>query len=1294
MPNRRQYTVGWVCALNTELTASKAFLTEEHKEPVKRKQNDANTYILGSIGEHNVVMACLPNGEYGANSAAAVIADLVRSFPEVRSVLMVGIAGGAPSATNDIRLGDVVVATPGPGHGGVVQYDFGKSIQDQRFVVTGRVSPPPRILSAAIRSLKVEHESDGNNLGVLVKEALERCPQLKRNYAQPDPSEDVLYKTDYVHQSLSERSDQACIQQIPRRQRHDEDAFAVHYGLVVSGNSLMEDAMLRDKYSSEKDVLCFEVEAFGMMNVTECAVIRGICDYSDTHKKEKWQAFAAMNAAAYASSLLRKLDPEKVQREKKLGATNNNIHTGVDEAGHLPSSQIHAGIEDWLAAPGPSVNAANARDRRHPGTGEWFLASDQFLQWKQGVRRHMWLHGMPGCGKTVLATTILDHVAALKDSITISFFFDFNDRGLQTLGGMLRSLLFQLHDTLAGLNNSNKELARLFDKLTGAPVSAATFFTCLKAMASGPRKIYIILDALDECSQRPLLLTWMRDLLSDNELGQYQLIATGRPEDEFVRTLNPLIGEENCLELDKEAVDMDIQAYVDFEIVNHPGLSRWNGNHTVQKLIRKEIGNSAGGIFRLAACQLESLYRCIDQNQIDEVLRALPKTLDEAYSRILTQIPPASKPKTIRLLQFLVWGNGPLVLGEAVDIVAMRPENSETPFDVNDRPPQSRETVGYCPSFLALTRIEKNVEHSTENIKVDVIHLSHFSIKEYLMRAGGSFIKSQATTTIKECCTAYLECIRNKLSTSSNTARPADFSFGPYAARNWLSNLPILELKVQDPDDDEFQYPMRYCESCDRFIDMIEKLFNTEPTASRWKYFLSEQQTAGLVDNHASIVSFICQEGLFETAGLVLFTADPSLEAGPGMTMEGRAYIATQRHSTASVSVLLHSAPGLLHSMRRGALKARYSLERLKQWGCSLEMIQMHIQHGQMSQEELDSALSQAARQGHCDLAGLLLGNGADANATAIDNSTPLKSAIRRGHARMVELLLENGVDVNAVYIDGSTPLCIAVDRGLDEMVEFLLRHGAKVNATSASGFTPLGIAVDRGNGRMARILIKHGADVNAKNQTGRGWPHTPSEHNTSTDQHTTIQGTLLGTVISRSNQELACELLEQGAQIKSGCESILDGPLIYAVQCGNRHRVRLLLDLGANPNCHKDGYTALAMSAQRGHHEVVKVLLEHGASANAEDARHVGAFHAAVFNMSDLTHQAAIVKLLVMNGAKVDESAIPADADPQRWIEWRFMKSLDTLMELPDLGDFVSGKLSIFKKTYAEICRRHGVHI
>ncbi|KAF9639619.1 hypothetical protein BFW01_g11425 [Lasiodiplodia theobromae] len=324
MPDPKKYTVGWICAIKTEYVAARAFLDEEHEQAESVSQNDNNSYALGRIGLHNVVIAVLPEGEYGNNSAAAVARDMMHSFPNVRIGLMVGIGGGAPSSGHDIRLGDIVVSSPGGGTGGVWQYDYGKTIQDQKFHHTGFLDQPPTSLRTAVADLKATYELEGHGIKAAIEHTLQKKPRLKKNYGRPDEASDRLFKSGFVHPLESGNSCEDTCNSNPsnlvsRKQRdEEEDDPAVHYGLIASANKLMKDAVIRDTLAREHNVLCFEKEAAGLMNHFPCLVIRGICDYADSHKNKQWQGFAAMTAVAYAKDLLNHVAPNRVEAEKKI----------------------------------------------------------------------------------------------------------------------------------------------------------------------------------------------------------------------------------------------------------------------------------------------------------------------------------------------------------------------------------------------------------------------------------------------------------------------------------------------------------------------------------------------------------------------------------------------------------------------------------------------------------------------------------------------------------------------------------------------------------------------------------------------------------------------------------------------------------------------------------------------------------------------------------------------------------------------------------------------------------------
>jgi nucleoside phosphorylase len=290
------YSVGWVCALPVELAAAQVMLDEEHQNG--QDPNDTNLYTLGRIGGHNVVIACLPAGRVGTNSAAVVAMQMKSAFPSIRFGLMVGIGGGVPSEEVDMRLGDVVVSQPHMGHGGVVQFDFGKTMTS-KFERTGFLNTPPDLLLNAVSKIRANHLIGRGSFSVYLSE-LSRVPAFRRDDAEPD----VLYEPSYEH--VGEAECRSCSKErvVERRERRNGE-IVVHYGTIASGNQVMRDGAIRDMVSSELGgVLCFEMEAAGLMNNFPCLVIRGICDYADSHKNKKWQAYAAGTAAAYAKEVL------------------------------------------------------------------------------------------------------------------------------------------------------------------------------------------------------------------------------------------------------------------------------------------------------------------------------------------------------------------------------------------------------------------------------------------------------------------------------------------------------------------------------------------------------------------------------------------------------------------------------------------------------------------------------------------------------------------------------------------------------------------------------------------------------------------------------------------------------------------------------------------------------------------------------------------------------------------------------------------------------------------------------
>ncbi|QGA21575.1 hypothetical protein EYB26_009286 [Talaromyces marneffei] len=479
MSDPDQYTVGWICALETEYVAARAFLDTKHTRPEKLSPNDNNHYTLGEIGGHKVVIAVVPDREYGTSSAAEVARDMLHSFPNIRFGLMVGIGGGVP-LKHDIRLGDIIVSSPRNGHGGLLQYDFGKELQGKEFHQTGFLNQPPPILRTAVAGLQAQYEEEGHQLKERIQSLLEGNKRLKRKYERPPFESDRLYESGVV-----------------------------------------KDALFRDKIATSQDVLCFEMEAAGLINHFPCLVIRGVCDYADSHKSKEWQGYAAMAAAAYARDLLNQIVPQRVDSERRATDALNDIKnclenvSGTVDSIRSMTSGVAKNIEN--IARGIQLDELPIAEGAEFGTyvdqheEECFQGTREDLLHKVGEWATLpkgkcifWLNGLAGTGKSTISRTVARNFQK-QGLLGASFFFKRGegDRGnatrfFPTIARQLFAGIPEVRDAILQVIKdhpriSAKPLKEQFDRLIKQPLAD------LYQLKGQRPPLVIVIDALDEC---------------------------------------------------------------------------------------------------------------------------------------------------------------------------------------------------------------------------------------------------------------------------------------------------------------------------------------------------------------------------------------------------------------------------------------------------------------------------------------------------------------------------------------------------------------------------------------------------------------------------------------------------------------------------------------------------------------------------------------------------------------------------------------------------------------------------
>ena len=256
-------------------------------------------------------------------------------------------------------------------------------------------------------------------------------------------------------------------------------------------------------------------------------------------------------------------------------------------------TERHAKILDGIKLSDPSSNHNAARKKHQLTTGKWFLESKQFVSWMGRQITSIWLHGIPSAGKTVLASTIVDHVDAVCKIDSAQkyayFYFDFNDANKRTVNGMLRSMIQQL--SVLTLFPEVDKLYQHCGQGTHEPGQEVLVETLVSLFQHSDRT-FLIVDALDECqdSERDDLLDVITKITQAQQVG---LLATSRNERDIARSLKRTV--ENVTSLQEgDGIADDISLHVQKCLQDDSRLREWPLK--IKEEIQMALVNGAHGM--------------------------------------------------------------------------------------------------------------------------------------------------------------------------------------------------------------------------------------------------------------------------------------------------------------------------------------------------------------------------------------------------------------------------------------------------------------------------------------------------------------------------------------------------------------------------------------------------------------------------------------------------------------------------------------------------------------------------
>ncbi|KAF4277594.1 hypothetical protein KXW75_005350 [Aspergillus fumigatus] len=1211
------------------------------------------------MGGKNVVIASLPYGVYGTTSATSVVTQMRLTFPFLRLGLVVGIGGGVPNRSTDIRLGDVVVSVPNETSGGVIQYDYGKTCLEGSLQRTGALNKPPQILLTALTRMAGDTMLPRSQTGRFPSDYLQIIRTKQKDFGRP--ANDWLFHSTYDHQSSRKDCSSCDKNQLVQRAPRANDEPCVHYGLIASGNQLMKDARTRDAIARELNVLCFEMEAAGIMDQLPCLVVRGICDYCDSHKSDEWQQYAALTAAVYSKALLSIVPPVK-------GNVAQDQVLEITEEGKACMQKLFKLITtDSMKG----MNALKQVERdRTPGTCSWILQKEELKCWVQRDRdidgqglNMLWLYGNPGTGKSTMAITLAEELPRTDyfsngDRVLASFFCDSGSEFRRMEICILRGLLYQiisqyppfLKPLLSKYRIQGKHLFTSFDALWALLLD-------IGRVPGGP-EIYCIIDALDECnsdSQETLLRqidhSFNNPRPTCSAPSSIHLLILSRPYPELEQYLSAFKSMDlgSCREITN-----DLRAMIKDRV---EGLARRRKYpKSVFEKVSQILEEKAAGTFLWVGIACAKLAR-VQSRRAVETLQALPQELHSLYRKLLlaavSDCDEDDHRVVMEILGFVAFAQRPLTIIEMAEACRLYLDT-----DMESRLQFTRELIELCRLLIVIDNGH--------------VRLLHSSVRDFLL------LEIQEINAMRTNYTLSCRCIETILHKSQPAMDKSELDpekgFLCYSVLYWPEHVRLsqTEFAIREEFKDFFQIQL---ETWGRWLDYYSYLKGSSyrelcpglapiHVAAHWgilplisfllpasledkdsrgqtplliaaqavqieamRFLVERGSYVNSVNNyHENALHITCQNSQYNNCAMTKFLLDRGTSP----------YVCDKENMTPFLYAIGHQKEDLARVFLQNGFYVDFRIRRRCWTGrmvnnsISYEVDHSPEQHSNLGVQSGLTALHFSALNTSAKMATLLLQYGADPNARSDTGDTPLHLAIRpkllehKYHDPWIsgEYAAESLRDLITDYESEAYDVYESIDRYRVHIIEVLLSSDSvDVNLANDQGDYPQHVIPferDYASSILCKLVAK-GADSSRLNGAGQSCLHLASKAGNLEVVRKLVNGghdILMPDIdgLSPFHYALRGRYLQVVRFMSTACESLLSktwrsldhfgkNPLhhhVSSIFC-SAEMIDFLVQCGCNVNdVDREGNSALSLYMSSSHlyidREIFQLLLDKGA--------------------------------------------------------------------------------------------------